>query len=155
MRYSPKPIEDYGRTIDGKFIGPSTSHVLKGDAERWNLAFLSFDYAARPVPPDAQFTSLVLKTVATRLDTGEIDVTERKVLVRSLLRMPAPQFVKVIEHHSILPQLPLFKAMGSAWLATIRARSRICATYDDEPGVDDVESVADAARLLSLISARR
>ena len=156
MRYSPRPIEDYGRTIQGKFVGPSTSHVLKDDAERWNLAFLSFDYDARPVPHDSQFTSLVLKTVATQLDTGLVDPTERNpMMVRSLLKLPAPQFVKVIEFHSLLTQLPLYKALGNAWLTTIKERSWLCSAYVDEPGVDDVESVADAARLLGLIAARR
>ncbi len=156
MRYSPKPIEDYGRTINGEFVGPSTSRLLAEDPERWNLAFLSFDYDARPVPRDPQFTSLILKTVATRVDTGEFDVGERNkpLLVRALLQMPAPQFVKVIEFHSILTQLPIYRAQGAGWLATIKARSWICGTFDEDE-VSDPESLDQAQQLLSAIAKRK
>jgi hypothetical protein len=158
MRYSPKPIEKYGRFIEGKFIGPSVSHLLRDDPERWNLAFLSFDYDSRPVPHNPQLTSLVLKTVATRLDTGALDLTEQlgaPLLVRSLLKMPAPQFVKVVEHSAILGQLPLYKALGNRWLTTIKERSWICANYVDESDNGDVESLEDATRFLAAIAARR
>ncbi|VTU31913.1 hypothetical protein H4CHR_02904 [Variovorax sp. PBS-H4] len=159
MRYSPRPIEDYGRIAHGKdgpqFVGPRNSVFLSKDVECWNLAFLSFDYDARPTPANPQFTSLVVKTVATRLDTGEIDYHGAgSMSVRSLLKLPAPQFVKVIEVHSILRQLPLYKALGNRWLATIKERSWKCATYED--GVDDdVESVAQAQALLASIASRR
>lgn len=157
MRYSPRPIEDYGRTIGGKFIGPRTSVLLKDEVERWNLAFLSFDYDARPVPQNPQFTSLVVKTVATRLDTGELDYNaDGPMMVRSLLKLPAPQFVKVIEVHSILAQLPLYKALGNAWLATIKERSWLCSTADD--GVDpdaDPRAVAEAQKLFTALMSRR
>ncbi|MBT2325526.1 hypothetical protein J7E62_24640 [Variovorax paradoxus] len=154
MRYSPRPIEDYGRVIRGKFIGPRTSLLIKEDAERWNLAFLSFDYDARPVPQNPQFTSLVVKTVATRLDTGAIDYNARgPLIVRSLLKLPAPQFVKVIEFHSILTQLPLYRALGNSWLTTIKERSYLCATAGSDVE-DDVESLAMAQQVLAAIIAK-
>lgn len=156
MRYSPKPIEDYGRFIRGEFVGPSASRLLSGDPERWNLAFLSFDYDARPVPADPQFTSLILKTVGTRLDTGAFDAIERNkpVLVRGLLQMPAPQFVRVIEFHPLLKQLPIYQARGDEWLATIKARSWLCGTHDSDE-VDDPESLEQAQQLLAAISQRK
>ena len=157
MRYSPRPIEDYGRVVGGKFIGPRTSLLLREEVERWNLAFLSFDYDARPVPQNPQFTSLVVKTVATRLDTGEIDYNASgPMLVRSLLKLPAPQFVKVIEVHSILAQLPLYKALGDAWLATIKERSWLCSTSDDGPELEaDPRAVAEAQKLFAALMSRR
>jgi hypothetical protein len=163
MRYSPKPIEKYGRFVTDAsgnqvFVGPSTSLLLKNDPERWNLAFLSYDYDARPVPPNNQFTSLVLKTVVTRLDTGALDLTESlsaPLLVRSLLRMPAPQFVKVIEYSAILTQLPLYKALGNQWLSTIKERSWLCSAYVEDEDELTVESMGDAMRVLAAIAARK
>lgn len=152
MRYSPKPIEHYGRTIAGKFIGPAMMMMLMDDPEAWNLAYLSFDFEKRPVHTNAQFTVLISRTLATRLDTGVVDHSGKvpdKVLVRHLLRAPAPFFVEAMAKHPLLTQLPLYRALGPAWWLTVCERSRHAAAYVDEPGVDNVSSLDEAVQLLS------
>ena len=141
MRYSPKPIEQYGRTIEGKFYGPSESLLIHGDEAAWNLAYLSFDYESRPVSPDSQFTTLVHRTLAV----GPI---------RAWLAKPAPQFVQLIEAYPQTKDLALFKAYGIDWLQTIDERSRKAATYTDEPS-DVVGDTAQAAQLLSRFTGKK
>lgn len=158
MRYSPKPIEHYGRVHNGQHVGPAASSLLKDDVERWNLAFLSHDYDRERVPRDPMFTQLVAKTVSSRVDTGKLDILETlpTMSVRSLLRLPAPQFVRIMEHSPVLSQMPLYQARGDSWLTTIRERSWLCATHlDQAPDNVNVESLDDARRLLAAIAARR
>lgn len=160
MRYSPRPIEEYSRKIDGKVYGPHTSEFLGRDSEAWNMAFLSYTYEKRPVHPDPQFTILVVNTVKTRLDTGELDRVDRlpaHLTVRSLLKMPAPQLVKVLHKEGLYQRLPMFKAYGQSWLDTIEKRSWLCSTYAED-GADPyeaIESTATAEEILRKIANRK
>lgn len=160
MRYSPQPIEAYDRVIQGKTCGPSQSYFLKDDLEAWNLAFLSFDYAKRPVHTDHQFTVMVVKSLNTRVDTGAMDLLGRipeNLTIRSLLKAPAPQFIKVLQARNLYQKLPLYKAYGQPWLDTMGARSWLCATYveEGEDAYADIESTATAEEILRSIAQRR
>lgn len=141
MRYSPKPIEQYGRTIEGKFYGPSESLLIHGDDAAWNLAYLSFDYESRPVSPDSNFTTLVHRT----LGMGPI---------RQWLANPAPQFVALVGEYDGLSQLPLFKAYGHEWIVTMDKRSRKAATHVGQPD-DDVDDTEQAAKLLGRFTGKK
>lgn len=156
MRYSPRPIESYDRVIKGGSYGPHNSAFLNYDLEAWNLAFLSYDYDARPTHPDPQFTILAIRTVNTVLNTGALDLLgllPASMTVRSLLRMPAPQAVKVLLEKSLFQRLPLYKAYGQTWLDTIQKRSWICRTQiqDKEAQLEDIESTAEVREILKNI----
>ena len=160
MRYSPRPIEEYSRTIKGTVCGPETSVFLKDDVEAWNLAFLSYDYAKRPTHADAKFSSHITYSMRTSLATGELDLVGRlpqTMTIRSLLMMPAPQFVKVLNHRNLYQQLPMFKQYGKAWLDLIEKRSWLCSTYVEGGGdqFEDLHSTDQAAEILRKIAYRK
>lgn len=124
-RYSPKPRSDYRRDTPRVSIGPAASSMLDTD-EAWNLAWLSFDYDKSLQHPDTSFTVHVRATCQMQLNGGGEDVGRmlpRSELVASLLLLPAPRFVYLIEQHPVLPTLPLYLAYGDEWLETIRERS--------------------------------
>ena len=158
MRYSPKPIAAYTSSVEGKPYGPADSKFIGQDQAGWNLAFLSFNFDARCIHPDSQFTTLVRRSVVTRLDDGKLDMlgaAPDSELVRSLLlTLTAPQFVKKIQGSALLKYLPLYKAYGETWMKTIEQRSWLCATYEDD--IDDTVGSLDAAQaVLTAISAKR
>lgn len=157
MRYSPRPIESYGWSIDGTFQGPSKSILLRDDPDRWNLAFLSFDYDAYARPKDLLFVSLVTKTVATSLSDGGDDLAGRRPgpHVRDLLNKPAPQFVKLISESPFLDRLPLYRAYGKEWIRTMEERSWICEVETDETRETECCGVAHAYDVLTRFRARR
>ena len=142
MRYSPKPIEEYGRSIEGKLYGPSESLLIKGDDAAWNLAYLSFDFESRPVSPDPNFTTLVHRTLAV----GE---------VRAWLKDTAPRFLYRLHQSEILATLPLYLAYGLAWPELMLERSRKAATYTNEPEVEPLYDTAQAVHLLSQFTGKK
>lgn len=126
INYSPKPRSAYRWESGGHSYGPATSRLLD-TPETWNLAYLSHDFESQRSHPDPGFTTFVRKTVQARLDgTGPDSRPDAHNIVGTLLQLPAPRFVHLIRHHSVLPKLPMFLAYGQGWLETMDRRSRIC-----------------------------
>jgi hypothetical protein len=135
IRYSPRPLSDYKVGAQGSFIGPATSTLLN-TAGAWNLAYLSHDYDKVLMHPDPQFTVNVRRTAQMRLDGSGIDLAGSaplSKLVGSLLMLPAPRFVYLINQHPIMAQLPLFMIYGQSWLKTIEERSHLCQADERPP----------------------
>lgn len=150
IRYSPQLIGAYGKHVHGFDIGPGSSTMLQAPAA-WNLAYLSHDYEAEPEHKDPTFNVLVSQTSRWFLTGGSFDLTGTGVeftIGRWLLSLPAPRFVFMVKNHRVLPELPLFKRYGQAWLDTIDARSHLCTTQDPD-NVVDVPSVTDAVIYLA------
>jgi hypothetical protein len=147
IRYSPKPLSEYAGTVQGTPYGPAHSTLLCVP-QAWNLAYLSFDFDKALHHRDPYFSTHVVRTMQTRLDGGGEDIIEKyppSQLVQGLLSLPAPRFVYLIRHHSVLQQLPLFLNYGQAWLDTIEERSRICGADDvEEPTLIDLSLANDA-----------
>lgn len=154
IRYSPRPLSDYRPPPGTSLYGPSTSAMLRTPGA-WNLAYLSWDYDKCLDPDDHKFTVHVRRTCQMKLDGSGLDLAGTEPLnklVESLLLLPAPRFVHLIEQHAILPSLPIYVAYGSTWLDTIKARSHLCQTYDDPP--DNVVDFAAAKSLIDKIRSR-
>jgi hypothetical protein len=136
LRYSAKPIEDYGRTIDGEFRGPSTISWMRDDLEAWNLAYLSFNFDARPVCPFPEFGHLVARTMRTDLTTGISHPAgvhiPRQLTVRPFLRQTPREFVTAMLSHPNVRKLPLYKGFGEDWLRVIFERSWIGGEVADD-----------------------
>jgi hypothetical protein len=148
IRYSPRPLADYVSKGSPRY-GPATSSLLK-TVGSWNLAYLSFDYELSLQPLDPHFTVHVRKTCQTLLDGSGLDIVGQhppSAVVESLLLLPAPRFVHLIQQHPILPQVPMYLAYGDKWLETITARSHVCQTHEDPP--DNVEDLAAARDALA------
>ena len=148
MRYSPHPIEHYGRKVAGEWVGPSTSQFLRGDNEAWNLAFLSHPFERQLHHPDPRFAINVSATVRTRLDDGTrgpvastFDSRPDAPSVRSLLMQPASVFVRyVMEDADLREMLSLFQIYGAPWVEIIRERAPLCGEH---PAPATVRSAAD------------
>jgi hypothetical protein len=92
----------------------------------------------------------VRRTTQTLLDGSGVDLTEAIPLsgrVASLLRVPAPRFVFLIQKFTHLKSLPMYAAYGEEWLATIEERSHICCVDDWEP-----ETIADLSQANSVLA---
>ena len=149
IRYSPRPLATYRTTGRAADYGPATSAILVQPGA-WNLAYLSFDYEQSLQPLDPHFTVNVRRTVKSKLDGSGIDMagTEHpSLLVESLLALPAPRFVHLIERHPIVHSLPMYLAYGDAWLRTIRTRSFLCQADESPP--DNVVDFALASAVLA------
>lgn len=137
MRYSPKPIDQYGIKANGRWIGPSDSKLLRGDVEAWNLAFLSHPFEFKAFHPDPRFVVNVSATVRTRLDDGSVgpihtgfDPRPDAPTVRSLLMRPAEVFVRyVLDDADLRETLPLFRIYGATWLTLIQERAPLCGEH--------------------------
>lgn len=139
MRYSPRPQGAYLETPG-----------LLDTTERWNLAWLSHDYA-QGHHRNPEFTTLVRRTSQSKLDgSGVALIPGDDATVASLLRLPAPRFVYLIKGHAALPSLPLFQTLGASWLEGMDSRSKGC-WYDDQGLVPEpVEGTAEAQELINL-----
>lgn len=143
-RYSPRPIEAYG--WKDKRAGPAYSEFLSGDAEAWNLAWLSHPYEALPEHTDAQFTVLVRRSVNMILATGEVDIVGSRPAsetVRGLLRLAPIRFLRSFDE-SVAHRTPLYKAYGDRWLETVRARAKLpwAGSYEESlPTLNDARDV--------------
>lgn len=118
MHYSPCPPTNYSW---GK-VG-----LLAGDAEAWNLAWLSHPVDRSP-HPDPNFSTLIRRTLQFVVATGKIDLIDAhpdNAKVRGFLRRPAAQAVLKITTMEHLIDTPLFAAYGSSWTDTLRERSRL------------------------------
>lgn len=150
IRYSLKPIDDYTRAMRGGIrVGPAQSSMLR-TPETWNLAYLSFDFETGPLHPDPEFTINVRRTVQARLDGSGPDLSgteDPTRLVQSLLRLPAPRFVYLIERHPVLKSLPMYVAYGQSWLDTMNTMSRRCLAEELPP--DNVVDFSQAKALLA------
>lgn len=137
IRYSPKPKEDYTEVHSGKSYGVGTYSLLDSP-EMWNLAYLSFDFDSSVYHKDPDFSTHVRRTCQSKLDGSGPDLVGSALaseLIASLLSLPAPRFVYLIENHPVLPNLPMYLAYGPEWLTTIRSRAKICQVED---GPEDV-----------------
>ena len=143
LLYAPKPIEAYTRTLGGKRYGPEYSKLLDSP-EAWNLAFLSHDYDKEFQHSDPQFTTLVRRTLQTRLDGRGLGIgLDPTTLVGSLLNLPAPRFVYLLRcNPTLVGTLPLFAAYGESWLKTIELRERVCETGWKEDGMGTTTKIA-------------
>lgn len=150
INYSPYPRSSYRWVIGGHSYGPATSPLMDTQ-ESWNLAYLSFNYESQRDHPDPQFSTNVRRTAQWKMDGSGPDLTgmSRQKTVASLLRLPAPRFVYLINKHPLLEALPLYKAYGQAWLQTISERSWLCKTEDYVP--PPVHSVLEASTLLASV----
>lgn len=155
MRYSAKPIEDYGRIVDGEFCGPSTLPALKHDLEAWNLAYLSFNFDAKPVCPFPEFGYLVAKTMRTDLTTGITHPAgvplPRQLTVRPFLRQRPREFVSTMLVHPMVRKLPLYKGFGEDWIKVIFERSWIGGEVADD-GLEDEAGLLEMRRLLDRLA---
>ena len=152
VRYSDRPMSAYVRKIGTVEIGPATSRLLD-TTQAWNLAFLSFDFDAHLDHPDPQFTTLVRRTLQTKLDGSGCDLaigSPFEAAVGSWLVLPAPRFSYLVKQHRVLVDLPLYQAYGHQWLKTIEERSRIC-NAEAIPQNDDVSDLTVAKQFLSRI----
>ena len=149
--YAPKPIEEYTRVLGGKHYGPEFSKLLD-TPQAWNLAFLSHDYDKEFQHSDPQFTTLVRRTLQTRLDGGGLGIgLDPSTLVDSLMGLPAPRVVYLLRcNPTLVNTLPLFIAYGGEWLKTIEARERLCAAgwHEDLEFHHVPQSITDAASSL-------
>lgn len=151
IRYSIKPKEEYIEMHSGKPYGVGTYSLLD-TPEMWNLAYLSFDFDSRVYHKDPHFSTHVRRTCQSRLDGSGPDLvgsTPARELVGSLLSLPAPRFVYLIENHPVLPSLPMFQAYGPVWLTTIQARAKLCQA-DDTPK-DFILDISQAKEALERI----
>lgn len=134
--------------------GPATSSALD-TVERWNLAFLSFDFDAALEHPDPNFTTHVRRSTQTRLDGSGLDICSPLadgLVLGCLLRLPAPRFVYLLRQSPALPHLPLYQAYGDAWLDLIEQRCRICQTEDDDAsGADITTDLVEAQAILERV----
>lgn len=149
IRYSPRPIESYTSSYAGAEFGPAKSALLGGDAEAWNLAFISYPYEDFEAPSDPHFTTHVRRTLQFVINTGKIDlasVAKSGDCVRHWLRMPAPQFLKRLGGMPRLTELPMFRAYGPRWIGTLENRVWLC--HQEETPGGDPGDVSSAASLL-------
>lgn len=140
--YSPQPVHTY-RVIKGSLIS--------GDPEAWNLAWLSHDFKKGP-HPDANFTTLVRRTLQFVLKTGGIDLIDAvptSLKVRGLLRLLPAQAVKRIAGMEHLIDTPMFSAYGAAWLEVMHERARL---YREPEGPLDM-SLSDLTQAQAVINA--
>lgn len=157
MRYSAKPIECYGRVVDGELRGPSTLPVLKNDLEAWNLAYLSFNFDAQPVCPFPEFGYLVGKSLRTDLTTGVSHPPgvplPRQLTMRPFLRQPPREFVSTMLAHPMLRKLPLYKGFGENWVRVLFERSWIGGEVADE-GLEEEAGLLEMRRLLARLGTK-
>jgi hypothetical protein len=156
LRYSAKPIEEYGRTVDGRFVGPSTLPSLRLDLEAWNLAYLSFNFDAKPACPP-EFGHLVARTMRTDLTTGLTHPCgvhlPRHLTVRPFLRQPPREFVTTMLAHPSVRRLPLYKGFGEDWLRVMFERSWIGGGVADD-GLEEEAGLLEMRRLLERVSGK-
>ena len=157
MRYSAKPIEGYGRTVDGRFLGPSNLPALKLDLEAWNLAYLSFNFDAKPVCPFPEFGHLVARTLRTDLTTGVSHLAgvhlPRHLTMRPFLRQPPREFVTTMLAHPNVRLLPLYKGFGEDWLRVMFERSWIGGEVADDE-LEEEAGLLEMRRLLERVSGK-
>ena len=129
IRYSPRPVASYVRTIRAKAgsisTGPAASAILAGRLEAWNLAYLSHDYEASLQHPDPHFTVRVLHTTQFVIETGEIDIGGMLLpekCIMHFMQAPPARAVKLLLGMRLLKQTPLYVSYGDAWLETIQNR---------------------------------
>lgn len=149
VRYSPRPLDEYHSTVNGRPYGPATSSLL-ATPEAWNLAYLSHDYDRLLQPMDPYFTTNVRRTVQSRLDGGGPDLAGSlpvNLLVQSLLRLPAPRFVYLIQKNVHYKTLPMYLAYGDAWLKTIEQRAWLI--HVDNATPEPLNDLQEARALLS------
>lgn len=121
------PTLKYAPLVSGGQSILYKSALLKDDVEAQNLAWLSFD-AGLGHHPDPNFTTLVRRSTQFVMASAFIDLTDSHAAhlkLRSLLRQPPAQAVLNITKLEHLVSIPLFRAYGTAWLETIKNRSRL------------------------------
>lgn len=118
QRYSPHPIDFYSTA--------NQSQILQNDPAAWNLAYLSWDFDSHKVWPDPQFSTQVRRSLQFVVESGKLDLIDEvpaSLTVRGFLLRPAPMAVKMLLGMRRLAELPLSKAYGATWIATIQERS--------------------------------
>ena len=151
IRYSPRPIEEYGKPNSP--ARPANSRLLS-DPAAWNLAFLSFDYGTAVMHPDPNFTTLVRRTVQSALDGSGPDLTGVKgdhELVGHWLYLTPPEFVYQVTRHSVLKSLPMYQAYGQEWLRTIDHRAYMLGASKPDPVL---APLVEACEVLQKIGSR-
>lgn len=139
MRYSPKPMQDYGQ-----------ASAVIDTAERWNLAYLSHPFETHQLHKDPHFSVHVRRTSQTRLDGGGLDLLGTcppELLVEGFFRLPAPRAVYLLQNSRVLEWTPLWAAYGKPWLHTMQARAKGC--WYDERGLEP-DPVQPDARCLEV-----
>ena len=138
IQYSPRPRSSYVASIGERSYGPAISTLLT-TPDRWNLAYLSWDYDKVLQHPDPNFTVLVhktcqmaLKDVAQPCEGGVCPLKGTHGSVGSLFLRPAPQAVKLLTERVRFQALPLFRAYGKKWIRTLETRARVCLIGDEE-----------------------
>lgn len=154
IRYSPKPIEAYGRNfkIPGGVldVGPHLSPLLANDPEAWNLAFLSFPYEEDTYGNAPAFSVHIRRTLQVDVATGALDITETEpgMRVRLYLRYPPLKAVRLLlglQPH-VLRKLPMYLQYGDGWLETIQQRASMLASMNDPD--NDIVDVSQATEYL-------
>lgn len=159
IRYSPLPINAYGKQLTVKGagrtttvidLGPGASPLLANDPEAWNLAFLSHPFETHETPEVSGFAVLVRRTLQVRVATGELDIVELEPerSVRPLLRLPPLQAVLRLMAlpTPVIRALPLWIAYGEVWENRIRRRASFLTSAQDPE--EDVADVSEAAGYL-------
>ncbi len=141
--YSPKPMSTYCQ-----------SSVLIDTPERWNLAYLSFDFDSKRYHPDPMFAVHVRRTSQMRLDGEGLDLVQENpsACVGALLTLMAPRFVYLIERAPVLNALPLYRAYGDDWVALVQGRARThCFPERDIPEPDIAVTLNHAIAVIARV----
>lgn len=127
-RYSPKTVHEYGCFVDGSWLGPACSSLLRSDPAAWNLAYLSHDYDLQPINPSFPFIDLIQDTLSVPIDPRDLLQTGNQLSsrpsFRDLLRLPPWEFVGSVRLLRNLASLPLYDEYGHDWFETIEFRSK-------------------------------
>jgi hypothetical protein len=127
--YSPRPMAEYSQKVPGGgSYGPFQSPFL-ARTEAWNLAWLSHDFERQPLHPDANFTTLIRRTIDFVVKDGVEDITRAAPLrlkIRGVMRLDPDDAVAQIVAMKYLPRVPLFAAYGRAWVTTMQGRIATC-----------------------------
>lgn len=157
FRYSPEPIDAYGITVGRVRIGPAQLRSLADHPACWNLAFLSFDYAAAPVHPDPRFAVHVLDTVRFVLRRQTIDIHGREPLalkVEGLLQADARTFLDGLLDTDLYRGCALWRAYGDRWLGNMHDRVGACRPDPAALLLDHIDEMPDDLGLARQLLAR-
>lgn len=145
QRYSPEPLAAYKHAAMFKF--------LVEDPQAWDLAYLSWPFESGMLP-DPHFGVNCRRTLQFVMGTGKLDIASQlptSLTLRSLMKGPAPQAVKLILSLKRLKETPMYLAYGEPWAETLMKRSRLYREPYDAEYDFEVKSVANAAEVIAKV----
>ncbi|CAN7774652.1 hypothetical protein LJR290_007721 [Variovorax sp. LjRoot290] len=121
------------------------------------MAYLSFNFDAKPVCPFPEFGHLVARTMRTDLTTGIAHPAgvhlPRHLTMRPFLRQPPREFVSTMLSHPNVRMLPLYKGFGEVWLKVMFERSWIGGEVADD-GLEEEAGLLEMRRLLDRVAGK-